>query len=597
MARSCGLRLGSRRFELVVVDGGPKKSRIVATAVGEFALPTAEPPPPGADAAAVVPEDPMAQMASVLAQAIKEHGIPTESVGLAIDTGLAAFRKLSLGITDKTKIEQVLKFEIEGMLPQWNIDDVVVDFQTLETSGDSSELLVMAVPKSELRRVLDLCTMAGIEPQEAELEATAMVNAALAAEICKPETAQLLVHVGELSTSVVIMDSGKVREMRAIHLGALSNEMTAAAPGEPGAAIPEGQAAPEAAAPAIDAAEKERRLDQAIRRIRRELGRTISAARTAYPIDAVHVCGFQLPDLEGNPILDVPVQRLDVFGPRDDAEVGEEARPEAPAGTGAELVVAYGAALRQIGGGVLAPSLRREELRYTGALERLELPIAVVALLLVTLLGVWNIFLSKEREWADQKLGIYRDTTKSFLIGDRAKGRMGALKNPSDDIRRSLESLNVASSIPKMDQLTNLRRQLEAETKKLEKDLGQDTEIPQPQSALTALTLVLDVLEKQGTDVARPSLRKVTSVYQRARGGSTKSDSVRVSFDVTFFADNAALATNFYDQFKRALKEHPWYVDFEEHASLPLEDGKGIFLSGIAVTVDVSKAPAREATQ
>ena len=595
MARSCGLRLGSRRFELVVLDGNPKKSRIVSTAVGEFAAPRTGPVPEGPAGPEGQPppaEDPAAEMASVLAQAIKQHGIPTDNIGIAIDTGRAAFRTLTLPITDKAKIEQVLKFEVEGMLPQWSIDDVVVDFLPLEVSGDSSEMLVTAVLKSELRRALDLCSMAGIEPQEAELEATAMVNAALAADLCKLETAQILVHVGEASTSVVIMDSGKVREMRAIHLGALSHETTAPATAE-GEAPAEGEPAPEIAATAIDAAEKERRLDQAIRRIRRELGRTISAARTVAPIEAVYVCGFDLPGLEGSSVLDVPVKKLDVFQAGEGNGVGERS---AGSGAGAELVVAYGAALRQLGAGRLAPSLRREELRYSGALERLELPIAVVALLLVTLLGVWNIFLSNERKWADQKLGVYRDTTKTFLLG--GKGRLGALRNPSEDMTKLLNSLTSTSKVPKLDQLTNLRRQLEAETKKLEKDLGQDTEIPQPQSALTALTLVLDVLEKQGTDAVRPSIRKITSVYQKARGGSTKSDTVRVSFDITFFADSAALATNFYEQWKRELKQgHPWYVDFEEHSNVPLEDGKGIFLSGIAVVVDVSKAPAKEAAQ
>src|SRR6185369_10179566 len=122
-------------------------------------------------------------------------------------------------------------------------------------------------------------------------------------------------------------------------------------------AAPEGVAALETAAPAIDAAEKERRLDQAIRRIRRELGRTISAARTVHPIEAVYVCGYELGGLEGAPILDVPVKKLDVFGPRDGAESGESA--QMPTG-GSELVVAYGAALRQIGGATLTPSLRRE---------------------------------------------------------------------------------------------------------------------------------------------------------------------------------------------------------------------------------------------
>src|SRR6185436_16065628 len=161
----------------------------------------------------------------------------------------------------------------------------------------------------------DLCTMAGAEPQEAELEATAMVNAVLAADLCKLETAQLLVHVGELSTSVVIMDSAKVRELRAIHLGALSHE-TAGPAAEVEAPAAEGETAPAPPTTAIDAAERERRLDQAIRRIRRELGRTISAARTLFPIEAVYVCGFDLPGLEGTPILDVPVHRLDVFGPK-----------------------------------------------------------------------------------------------------------------------------------------------------------------------------------------------------------------------------------------------------------------------------------------
>jgi hypothetical protein len=32
-------------------------------------------------------------------------------------------------------------------------------------------------------------------------------------------------------------------------------------------------------------------------------------------------------------------------------------------------------------------------------------------------------------------------------------------------------------------------------------------------------------------------------------------------------------------------------VDFEDRPNSALDDGKGIFLSGVSVTVDVSKAP------
>ena len=33
MARSCGIRIGPRRYELVVVDGSPKKHKISAATV------------------------------------------------------------------------------------------------------------------------------------------------------------------------------------------------------------------------------------------------------------------------------------------------------------------------------------------------------------------------------------------------------------------------------------------------------------------------------------------------------------------------------------------------------------------------------------
>jgi Tfp pilus assembly PilM family ATPase len=586
MARSCGLRVGPRRFELVVLDGSPKKSRIAAYAVGELPRPGAEAGPDG--------EDAIEEAAAILARAVKQHDIPTENVGLAIDTGLAAFRPLKMPITDRAKIEQVLKFEVESLLPQWNIDDVIVDFHTLEATADSCELLITAVRKADLKRALDLCTRAGIEPQEAELEATAMVNAALAAGLCTVDTAQILVHIGEVSTSVVIMDGGKMREMRAIHLGALSHEIQAvgaaegeadAASGEP--ALEGGEPVAAAGLPVVDAAERERRLDQAIRRIRRELGRTVSAARTLHPIEVVYVCGLELPGLVGSQVLDASVQSLDVFGP-------DDGQPDQGAG---ELVIAYGAALRQLGGGELKPSLRREELRYTGAFERLELPIAVVTLLLVTLLGVWNIFLFKDTTYVDQNLGVWRDQTRAYLVGNLNKGRAGVLKNPSEDVKRFLASLDAPTSLSKFEQMDRLRGLLQGEVKKLEKDLGQDTEIAQPQSALTGLSLVLDVLEKQGTETARPSLRKVTSIYQRARGGTVKNDTVKVSFDVTFFADNAALATNFYEAFKREMTTKPWFVSNEEHTNTPLEDGKGIFMAGIGVTVDVSKAPQAQTPQ
>ncbi len=564
MARSCGLRIGPRRFELVVLDGGPKKHKITAYMAGEL-------PRDG--------DDPIGSAAAVLKDAIKQHNVPHDNVGVAIDTGLAAFRTIKVPFADKAKIEEVLKFEVESQLPQWNIDDVVVDFQVLDSTDDASELLVSAVPKSDLKHLLAICEKAGIEPLEAELETTAMVNAAMTASICTVDNAQVLVHIGETSTSVVVMDGGKVREMRAIHIGALSHEFPGA-PAEPEAPADGGEApAVEGPDATIDPVEVQRRLDQAIKRIRRELGRTVSAARTVHPIEAVYVCGLELPGLAGSRILDAEVRVLDVF----EADGGQPAQGFGP------LVVPYGVAVRQLGGGVLRPSLRREELHYTGAFERVELPLAVVALLAATFLGVWLVFLTRERDLVSDDLALWRDQTREFVLGEPAKGRQGALQYPSEDVKKYMTNFDAEEGRNPYEQLRRASTIVQTDVKKLEKDLGQDAEIKQPQSAFVGMTLVLDTLAKQRTDEIRPSLRSVSAIYQAAR--TTKSEHVKVDLNMSILAPDSLTASQAIESFERDCRAQPWLVEFTGRQSDPVEDGHGLYFGNVTIEVDVSKAP------
>ena len=567
MARSCGIRVGPRHFELVVLDGNPKKHKLTNYVLGE--LPRAS----GDEVAD------LQAAASTLRQAAKDANVPHDSVAIAIDAGMGAFRTLKLPFADKTKVEEVLKFEVESLLPQWNIDDVVVDFHVPEEASDSSELLITALQKSELRRPLAVCEKAGVEPLEIELETSAMVNAALQAGLCPVDTAQILVHVGEYSTCVVVMDGGKVREMRAIHIGALTWELAtpAAAEGEP-VEDEKGTPAPVVEV-SIDPAERQRRIDQAIKRIRRELGRTVSAARTAHPLQTIHVCGWELPELIGSTILDVPVKLLECF----------EQDSGAPLEGRGQLVVAYGVALRQMGGGVLTPSLRREELRYSGAFERVELPVAVVCLLLVTLLGVWNIFLYKDLDNSNEGLKYWEVSAVNWLRGKPEAGQKGYLEYPPEKLDKYVKNIEADTERNRFEQLQEIRRLLNIEVKNLEKELGQDAEISYPQSALAGATLVLDKLEQGGEQMGRPSLRRVRSTYHSGQRGG-KADSVEVTLDVSFFAENQSDAIANYEAFRTALKQNAWCVDLEDRPTKALENGKGISVASLSIQVDVSKS-------
>jgi hypothetical protein len=394
------------------------------------------------------------------------------------------------------------------------------------------------------------------------------------------------------------MDGGKVRQMRAIHIGAMTHDMPAAAAETEAPAESEVPTAPLAVLDTPpDPDDAQRRTEQAIKRIRRELGRTVSAVRTVHPIESIYVCGFELQGLQGSSIIDVPIKVLDVFdrdgGAPTEGRVSAES-PESPENVG-QLVVAFGVALRQLGGGVLKPSLRREELRFTGAFERIELPLAVVCLLVVTLLGVWNIFLFKESTWVDANIGVWRDNARLALIGDLKNGRPGAVAYPEDEFTKYINNLNSDLERNKYEQMTRLKFMLTNEIKKLEKDLGQDAEITQPQSALTAMVLMLDVLDKQGTENGRPSLRRLEADYQVGRSG--KTDNVRLSFDCVFLAQDTAAATQYFENLVKAFQAQPWCVSVDSKVNDPIETGKGIYVPNIVLTIDVSKAPAPKAAQ
>ncbi|MCB9909919.1 MAG: pilus assembly protein PilM [Planctomycetes bacterium] len=561
--------MGPRRFELVVLDGSSKKHKITAYYAGEF-----EPDV----------ENPIAHAVELLKDAAKAHRIPKENLGLVIDSGSSAFRRIDLPFSDPAKLEQVIKFEIESELPQWNIDDVVIDFHILRESDHGSDLLVTAVPKADVRAALKLCEKAGLEPLEVQLETSAMYNAATSANLCGPEDAQLLVHVGDLATSVVVVDGGKVQEMRVIHIGALTHELSLVgeSAGEAGEGAEEDEAPKRAP---IDPIEASRRVDQALQRIRRELGRTLSAATTAHPIEAIYVCGIEIPGLIGEPIMDLPVYVLDCF----EADGGQ------PVDGFGQLVAAYGAAVTQLGGGVMKPRLRREELAFTGAWERMEFPLAVAAMLLA-MLGAAFFFMEKQKVTRlEESARFWVNSSHNFLVGSRGKPEKATMSPPPDDVLKFVNRFRpspgepIDYQSPIENAMGNTLAIVQDHVKRLKADLGDSGAITQPQSAFHASLLVLKVLEENASKW-RTSIHKLSADYMEDRNKKDQS-LVEVRMDIVFMAENASQATRNYEAFREALsKDHDWFVRLDEKPTKDLVTGEGIIIEGLTVGVNVSRA-------
>lgn len=571
MARSCGIRLGPRYYEIVVLEGNARKHSIAAYTSGSF------------DARG---EEGAASPSEILKSAAKRCKIPYDNVSLVIDSGSAAFRHVKLPFDDVSKIDQVLKYEVEGQLPQFSAEDVVVDFHVLDQRDNYTMVLATAVPKDELAAALELCERAGIEPLEAQLETTAVVNAASATSICNIDDAQVLVHIGDHSTSVVVMDSGEVREMRVIHIGALTPELATEAAAEvnkndEGAESDADSDATSEPKPEDDL-ELRRRTEAGLRRIRRELGRTISAAQTINKIDAVYVCGIELPGLIGEPILDVPVYLLDCF---DEDEAG------APAEDFGQLVVAYGAAITQLGGGSMKPSLRREELAFTGTWERIEFPMAVLAMLLVTLVGVGWIFQDQQLKSMDnQGFLIWLQSSNNYLIGDNVAGTRGFMRPVPPEFRSSLKRFSPGEGMPLnydkpiFEAFNEIELDLQNRVLALSAELGGGT-IKQPSSALMATNLVVGVLESN-QDKWRVGFHGVKATFMPGRSND-RPDTVKVELDIVFYADDVLQATDDYEAFRSALKDQVWLHSLDQKRSDELDEGNGIYIQKLPVVVDV----------
>lgn len=575
MARSCGIRFGQRHASLVLLEGSAKKPKLRAHLEVEVA--------PGE-------EDALGSLADALKAAAKGQKIKVtdEHVQLALDSGLAAFRPLSLPFADKAKVEEVLKFEIESRLPQWDIDEVVCDFHVRRSTPVESDLLVIALKKADVKARIDASARAGFEPHEVEIVATTLFEAARHAGLLAADAAQLLVHIGERTSTLVVVEGGRLASMRALQLGlgaaASSAEADPAAEGETAAEAP------------IAAANDPERQKVVAERLTREILRTLSAGQREHAIAAVYLCGTEMADLvafdnEGNAsgphveIAGVPIAPLDAL---------RESAPELSLAERLRLVPAFGAALHGLGANGLTPHLRREELRYAGKFERLEVPLGVLGLFLLTLTTALYIVDYKVVEAREADLDAWTKSNHNYLIGSTNDGTRGRLPLAPDNIknysRRIAEGPDSDPDRTQVERLRHLRSLMAIEIGRLERELGTKTDIAPPQSALEAMTHTLDVIHGMGEKLGRFAIREVRA--QQNPGTASGGEHVQVVLNMTFWGDLEA--TRAYNDMMNELEGQPWADRVERRGTNTLEGGGGIFVDGITIYVDTNRIPKEQ---
>ena len=156
--RSLGISLRPDGFTFAICDGSLKKYSVAASGSG------------------LLPSDHRGrakELGKALALALKSEGAAKyDRVSIAAPGLSSPLRELSLPFSDREKIMQVLKFEVESELYHLDIEDVVCDYIELQDERATTTLLVASQPKNDIQVTLDVLDLAGVDAPLLDLDVT-----------------------------------------------------------------------------------------------------------------------------------------------------------------------------------------------------------------------------------------------------------------------------------------------------------------------------------------------------------------------------------------------------------------------------------------
>ncbi|MEM7199275.1 MAG: pilus assembly protein PilM [Planctomycetota bacterium] len=483
MPRAVGLDAGEFEVKLVELDGSQRRPRLVNVSVEPL-------PEPRADGA------PATRLAETARACFDEAGAARDGFAMSFACREAVLRRLTVPFVGREQIRKVIKFEAEGSIHSHNVDDMVVDFHTLEEREDETNVLVAAVPKPALRTTLTALERVNLEPESIDLDTMALFRAAQWCGAFDPEETEgdndeagstalvadggapcrLVIDLGARSTRILVVQEDKLIDMRALRTGAdsmaaeigtlmdvglspareaveesLRTDMDFVIVGPddsrsppPDAEAPQEEDADEATASAVPSdasqliphSEVSAARDRFLTRLRRELTRFLTSVPSMGPVTAVWYTGgaSAVPGTIEllHEVFETKPRELDVLAKVSHKLDSDEAREMRP-----KLAVAVGLAVDALGNRE-GFNFRQEELSFTKGFDRVKFPLAITCMLALFLVLVFAI--RSHRQLGDLKMQ-YGETfaVKSKTVRGRERkeatfyGYLGGLVNPGDE--------------------------------------------------------------------------------------------------------------------------------------------------------------------
>lgn len=607
--RSLGISLRPDGFSFAVCDGSLKKYTVAAS--GSGLLPSDS-------------SDPVRDIGKALAAALKSGGASKyDKVTIAAPGITSPLRELSLPFSDREKIMQVLKFEVESELYHLDIDEVVCDFLELHDERATTTLLVTSQPKADIQTTLDILAGGGVDAAQLDVDFGALAaylpniptvggsEEGEGAELSLAERADQLhglLHVGPYSSVLMVFSARGPRAVRLLHVGyrELGRGLVGEGPPEVHAEpVVEGRdendlhAAESAEAAANEAIEELMEGTELEDSPQVEaLWGVDSSVPTGYEFEALlaEASPEALADLRKRLIAEVrrgllasslKLESVTIAGallPGIDEQMQQRlAIPVRLHESEANACpIAIGAGLRGLGDKTSPMNFRQEEFRFTKGLERIEGPLTFALVSLIAYFVLAGV--------VDYKVGDAKMTAAAGM-GDRSSlltltaHEVDQLLNENMPegapdtwrVKTNFEGVDIARA----EHIERLRIGVGNAAKNLDEMLGTSEAIELPKSCLDAFRLVSDVWKRELDERARWMLEDLTMNFVKGRSGVPGH--VEIKMQLTIFGENA---TAIGEGLQTTLRNAEWRVgQVENNGWEPIKEGIGRF-STITLRVD-----------
>ena len=206
-----GLDIGSHSIKLIeIASQGTLKTLLSAGSI---------PTPPKALSSPIAADQ--QSIAVAIRQLMKEAGVKTSSVALALPESQVFTRVIEVPALSTRELSSAINWEAEQYIPL-PLDQVNLDYSILrdakETGTDKMDVLLVACPKILLEKYLSIIEMAELIPVAAETEIIAASRSPVLS-VANIKGAVLLASLGSQTTDFAILRGGVIAFTRSIAAG------------------------------------------------------------------------------------------------------------------------------------------------------------------------------------------------------------------------------------------------------------------------------------------------------------------------------------------------------------------------------------------